>query len=55
MVICVWFCRIKDGKKSLVFNTEGKYTMAKCSIKTFAAFKEATAEKIILLVQDIAG
>ena len=50
MVICVGFCRTKDAKKSLVFNTEGKYTMVKCSIKNLAAFEEATAEKIILLV-----
>jgi hypothetical protein len=44
-VICVWFCRTKDGKKSLVFNTEGKYTIVKCSIKNLGHIRGSNSRK----------
>jgi hypothetical protein len=44
-VICVGFCRSKDGENSLVFNTEGKYTMVKCSIKNLGRIRGSNSRK----------
>ena len=44
-VICVGLCRTKDGKNSLLFNTESKYTMVKCSIKNLGRIRGSNSKK----------
>ena len=45
MVIYVGFCRTKNGENSLVFNTEGKYIMVKCSIKNLDRIRGSNSRK----------
>jgi hypothetical protein len=45
MVICVWFCRTKDGKNSLYLIPRVNTQWLNLVLKTLTAFEEATAEK----------
>ena len=54
-VICVGFVEPKTGKTHWYLIPRVNTQWLNVVLKTLAAFEEATAEKIILLVQDIAG
>jgi len=49
------FVELKRGKTHCYLRPRVNTQWLKVVLKTWVAFEEATAEKIILLVQDIAG